>query len=143
MAISKIGAYITEIVVVDEVAQSVASFGDRYLDRVYTPHELDCCRRSGPEDSAPGWSTQSLAARFAAKEAAMKVLRPIEMQLDWRNIELHRMTGGWCEIRLSGTAEELAVEAGIDGLSVSVSHEETVAAAVVVGWCSPRVRGVG
>ena len=52
------------------------------------------------------------------------------------------MTGGWCEIRLSGQAAELAAEAGIDELTVSLSHETSVAGAVVVGRCLERERGV-
>jgi len=131
-----------DIVAIDEVADSVECFGDRYLLRIFTSHELSCCRRNAGPGGADTWSSESLAGRFAAKEAVMKVLRPVEMQLDWRSIEVHRMTGGWCQIRLSGKAEELAVDAGIDELSVSMSHEATVAAAVVVGWSSHRDRGV-
>ena len=124
-----------DVVTVEEVASSVARFGDRYVRRVYTPHEIECCRRPDDPSAAPApYALESLAARFAAKEAVIKLLRPVEMQPDWRSIELHRMAGGWCEIRLSGRAAELAVEAGIDGLAVSVSHEADIAAAVVVGW---------
>ena len=53
----------------------------------------------------------------------------------------HRGTpddGGWCELRLSGLAADLAAEAGISELSVSITHEAPVAAAVVVGWCRTR-----
>lgn len=133
-----------DLVSVDDVAESVRHFGDRYVTRVYTPHEIDSCRRpSHIADGPGGLAVASLAARFAAKEAVMKVLRPVEVQLDWRSIEIHRMTGGWCEIRLSGRAAALAAEAGIDELSVSLTHEASVAAAVVVGRCSSRERGVG
>jgi holo-[acyl-carrier protein] synthase len=132
-----------DVVVVEDVARTVERFGDRYLERIFTAHELGCCRREGSPGDDGTWSAESLAARFAAKEAVLKVLRPADVQPEWRSIELHRMTGGWCEIRLSGSAEELAVASGIDGLSVSVSHEATVAAAVVVGWCSQRDRGEG
>jgi holo-[acyl-carrier protein] synthase len=125
----------------DEVAASVAHFGDRYVARVFTAHEIECCRRPGRAGAEPVYSIESLAARFAAKEAVLKVLRPIGMQPEWRSIELHRMTGGWCEIRLSGTAAALAAEAGIAGLSVSLSHEQALAVAIVVGWCTPRDRG--
>ena len=83
-------------------------------------------------------AAESLAARFAAKEAVMKVLRPVGVQLDWRSIELHQMTGGWCEIRLSGAAAAMAAEAGIEELAVSLTHEATVAGAVVVGRCTSR-----
>ena len=92
-----------DLVSVDEVAESVRHFGDRYLTRVYTPHEIASCRRrSGATDDPGALAAESLAARFAAKEAVMKVLRPVGVQLAWRSIELHQMTGGWCEIRLSG-----------------------------------------
>ena len=127
----------------DDVAASVARFGDRYVSRVFTAHEIECCRRPGRGGGKSSYAIESLAARFAAKEAVLKVLRPIGMRPEWRSIELHRMSGGWCEIRLSGTAAAMAAEAGIAGLSVSLSHEQTLAAAVVVGWCTPRDRGDG
>ncbi len=124
-----------------DVAASVARFGDRYVERVYTDHEIACCRRPGRAGTAGTYAMDSLAARFAAKEAALKVLRPVGARPAWRSIELHRTAGGWCEIHLSGSAAALAADAGIDGLSVSLSHEASLAAAVVVGWCAPRVGG--
>ncbi len=130
-----------DLVDVADVAASVAQFGDRYVARIYTDHEIDCCRRPGRAGSAATYAMDSLAARFAAKEAAVKVLRPVGARPAWRSIELHQMPGGWCEIHLSGPAAELAADAGIDGLSVSLSHEASLAAAVVVGWCTPRVGG--
>ena len=133
-----------DLVSVDEVAESVQRFGDRYVNRIYTPHEIDSCRGRTVADGAPGGlAVESLAARFAAKEAVMKVLRPVGVQLDWRSIELHRMTGGWCEIRLSGRAAAMAAEAGIDELSVSLTHDASVAGAVVVGRCTSNERGDG
>jgi holo-[acyl-carrier protein] synthase len=127
-----------DLVEVADVADSVMRFGDRYVRRIYTEHEIGCCRRDGRDGPGTTYAMESLAARFAAKEAVLKVLRPVEVQPAWRTIELHRMTGGWCEIRLSGQAAELAAEAGLGELSVSLSHEATLAAAVVVGWCTPR-----
>ena len=132
-----------DLVDVADVAASVAQFGDRYLQRIYTDHEIGCSRRPGRVGTAGAYAMESLAARFAAKEAVLKVLRPVGARPAWRSIELHRMTEGWCEIRLSGTAAALAEAAGIDGLSVSLSHEASLAAAVVVGWSTPRVGGEG
>jgi len=131
-----------DLVDVADVADAVARFGDRYVTRIYTDHEIACCRRPAPDatvvDGAtapgPAYALDSLAARFAAKEAVLKVLRPVGMQPAWRSIELHRMTGGWCEIRLSGSAAALAAEAGLEGLAVSLTHEGDLAGAVVVGW---------
>jgi holo-[acyl-carrier protein] synthase len=133
-----------DLVSIDEVAESIRRFGDRYLERVYTPHEIDTSRRRPVAGgSSDVLAAQSLAARFAAKEAVMKVLRPVGVQLDWRSIELHQMTGGWCEIRLSGQAAAMATESGIEELTVSLTHEGTVAGAVVVGRCMNCERGDG
>lgn len=134
-----------DLVSVDEVAESVRHFGDRYVTRIYTPHEIESCRRPAAEDgpgSPDAYAIESLAARFAAKEAVMKVLRPVGMQLDWRTIELHRMTGGWCEVRLSGRAAAMAEQAGIEELAVSLTHESSIAGAVAVGRCTTRERRV-
>ena len=114
---------------VQQVADSVARFGDRYLRRVYTEHEIACC------PGLPSVAAAGLAARFAAKEATLKVLRPVDYQPDWRSIEVQRHAAGWCAISLSGHAAALADRAGIAELAVSLSHEGGMAAAVVVALC--------
>ncbi len=122
-----------------DVAESVERFGARYLDRVFTAHEVDCCRRADARTGrADGYSVESLAARFAAKEATLKVLRPDGWRPDWRSIEVRSTRGGWCEIHLSGQAATLAADAGIEALEVSLTHESMVAVAVVVGKFTNR-----
>ncbi len=118
-----------DVVSVRQVAQSVESFGPRYLERIYTDHELSSCR------GKPAVRAASLAARFAAKEATIKVLFPIGHQPDWRSLEVRRHAGGWCTMALSGHAAALAVQAGIAELSVSLTHDGDIAAAVVVALC--------
>jgi holo-[acyl-carrier protein] synthase len=125
-----------DLVAVSDVADSVERFGDRYVQRIFTPHEVACCRSEhGGPGGSPGYAFESLAARFAAKEATVKVLRPTGPRPDWRSIEVHRHEDGWCEIRLTGRAATLADEAGIDAWAVSLTHEASLAAAVVVGLC--------
>jgi holo-[acyl-carrier protein] synthase len=125
-----------DLVSVADMAESVERFGDRYVYRIFTPHEVACCRSDLPSGrSCPGYSFESMAARFAAKEATVKVLRPVGPRPEWRSIEVHRAAGGWCEIRLSGRAATMAAEVGIDDLAVSLTHEASMAAAVVVGMC--------
>jgi holo-[acyl-carrier protein] synthase len=118
-----------DVVSVHQVEESVARFGARYLERVYTQHEL--------ESSVGGPSVQaaSLAARFAAKEATIKVLRPVGHQPDWRSVEVRRHVDGWCTMALTGHAAVLADQARIAELAVSLTHEGDVAAAVVVALC--------
>jgi len=115
-----------DLVDISEVAKSVKRFGDKYLRRVYTEHEIACCQ--GPPDVAAG----SLAARFAAKEATLKVLRPDGARPDWRSIEVVRLPNGSCKLRLRGAAARLAVERGLGPFALSMTHEAGLAAAVVV-----------
>jgi holo-[acyl-carrier protein] synthase len=115
-----------DLVDVSEVARSVKRFGDRYLRRVYTEHEISCCQ--GPPEVA----ASSLAARFAAKEATIKVLRPDGVRPDWRTIEVVRLPNGACKLRLRGAAARLAIERGLGPFALSMTHEAGLAAAVVV-----------
>lgn len=120
----------TDLCSLQVVAEAVDAFGDRYLRRIYTDHELEYCQAD------PALSTERLAARFAAKEAAVKVLRPTGERPEWRSIEVRRDPGGWCELALTGTAARLAADAAITSLSVSLSHEAGLASAVVVATCA-------
>jgi len=115
-----------DLVSVEDVDRSVLRFGDRYLRRVYTDHEIASCQ--GP----PRVTAAGLAARFAAKEAAVKVLRPSGPRPDWRSIEVRRHDDGWCGLELRGRAARLAEEAGLRSIAVSLSHEGDMAGAVVV-----------
>jgi holo-[acyl-carrier protein] synthase len=120
-----------DLVEVAQVDASMARFGDRYLHRLFTPHELACAQRGHTFDA------QTLAARFAAKEATIKVLRPTGAQPAWTSIELRRLPSGSCEIALSGRAAAMAESAGITSMAVSVTHEASLAASVVVAACQP------
>ena len=119
----------TDLVPIGQVAESVARFGDRYVGRVYTAHEVSCCQ------GTPLVMAAGLAARFAAKEATIKVLRPVENQPDWRSIEIRRDPAGWCSVHLTGGAAAMADEQGITNMAVSLTHEAGMAAAVVVAAC--------
>jgi holo-[acyl-carrier protein] synthase len=108
--------------------RSLERFGERFVRRVFTDHEAASCR--APLDPT-GYAVDSLAARFAAKEAALKVLRPSGGRPEWRSIEVRRHDDGWCEIVLSGEAARLAGAQGLGELAVSLTHEGPLAAAVV------------
>jgi holo-[acyl-carrier protein] synthase len=110
------------------IEAALAEYGERYLRRVYTDAEVDGCR--DPEGAVV---PLRLAARFAAKEAAMKVLEPAaEQPVPWPEIEVVR-TGAAPELRLHGRAADLAAQRGITGLALSFTHEDEYAAAVVLG----------
>lgn len=118
-----------DLVAVDSVEHAMAEH-EHYLTRVYTERELADCATPG------GIAAERLAARFAAKEAALKVLRPSEQGVPWTAIEVRRDPGGWVGLELSGTAAELAANAGVEDLTLSITHENGFAAAVVVASCA-------
>lgn len=115
-----------DLVRVSRVEESLAQFGERFLHRVFTDGEIAYA------NSAPAQAAERLAARMAAKEAAVKALRMAQKGVGWRQIEVVRDASGACELVLHGRARDIAEEAGADDLSVSLSHEGDYATAVVV-----------
>jgi holo-[acyl-carrier protein] synthase len=120
----------TDLVLIDTVRESIETHAEHYLERVYTRREVEDC------STADGVDPQRLAGRFAAKEAALKVLRPREEGIAWSSIEVRRDPHGWVELELSGPAAALATDAGVTDLSLSISHEGEFASAVVIASCS-------
>ena len=117
-----------DIVDVHRIQDSIRRFGNCFLNRLFTKGEQAYCESL----SNNAVIAQCLAARFAAKEATIKVLRPEVAMLDWRTIEIRRHPEGYCDIVLYEDAADLAQQRGIITLSVSMSHEAEYATAVVV-----------
>ena len=109
---------------VAEIQSSMARYGHRYIRRLFTEQET--------ADTAGSAQALGLAARFAAKEAAMKVLGPDTDAPGWRSIEVRQWPGGRCTLLLHGEAKRLAAERGLDEWALSMCHEGPVAVAVVV-----------
>ena len=114
-----------DLVSVAAVADSIEEHGERYLKRVYTEAELSDCQGEG------GPNAERLAARFAAKEAALKVLRPADEAIPFSAIEVVRDRAGWVALELSDRALSAADSQGLKGFAVSISHEGAYATAVV------------
>ncbi len=116
-----------DLVSVRDVAESLARFGDRYTERLFTRDEIAYCLTD------PELAAQRFAARFAAKEATMKALRVVATDaVAWSSIEVRRTPDGWCEIVLHDAARHLADRAGVSDLALSMSHERDYATATVV-----------
>ncbi len=120
-----------DLVSVESVRDSLREHPTRYLNRLYTEREVTDCRIAGEVDA------ERLAARFAAKEATLKVLRPTTQAVPWLTIELRRDPGGWPWLALHGAAAELATDSGIVDLAVSLTHEGAYASAVVIAEIAP------
>lgn len=119
-----------DLVEVAQVAAALDAFGERYLRRLFTPSEIDACRLAGG-----GYVIERLASRYAAKEAALKMLEPGPDEVpEWHEIEVRSLPSGASEIALAGAAAELAARRGIHSAAMSTSHEGGFATAVVIGW---------
>ena len=109
------------------VRDALDAHGTRYLERVYTEAEQRDC----------AGDPARLAARFAAKEATIKVLRPGPGSVvPLRDIEVVRHPDGHTELLLTGMAAARAAEEGVDDFAVSLSHEGDLATAVVFATTS-------
>lgn len=95
------------------------------LDRVFTAGER--ADLAGRADPVPG-----LAARFAAKEAAMKALGVGLGAVDLAELEVRREPTGAPRLRLSGRAASRAAALGVTALELSLTHTAQLAAAVVL-----------
>ncbi|MCU1366994.1 MAG: acpS [Ilumatobacteraceae bacterium] len=115
-----------DLVHVPEVTASIAEFGDRYLRRIYSPAEIAMCTSADG-----GLSAERLAARFAAKEAVVKALRP-KHGIDYRTIEVVRDADGVPSIEFgrTGAGAQLLAESGVVSASVSLTHDGDYASAV-------------
>jgi holo-[acyl-carrier protein] synthase len=86
-------------------------------------------RLFGPDEL--GLRPESLAARFAAKEALAKALgAPVGLR--WTDATVVREADGRPHLRVSGTVADRAEHLGVRSLHVSLSHDAGVASAVVV-----------
>ena len=117
-------------------AVDVARFR-RVLDR--RPSVASRCFTAAEQSDASGSvdAVQSLAARFAAKEAVMKALGSGLGAFAWTDVEVRRTTGTGASrnapyLVLHGAASELAGARGAATLHLSLTHTDGVAMAFVV-----------
>lgn len=112
-----------DIVEVKRVQAAVDKWGHRFLDRVFTPREIKLCRSKAN-------FTQSLAARFAAKEALAKALGASwGTGIAWKDVEILSDTQGRPKINLYGKAK---AEVGNRKVLISLAHTKENAVAVIV-----------
>ncbi len=112
-----------DMIEIDRVQEVIRRHGRRYLERVFTQGELE---------QAAG-QAQSLAGRFAAKEAAAKALGTGIGPVAWKDIEILGDDQKAPTLNLYGAAAEKAEQLGLSTWSVSITHSMSHALAVVVG----------
>jgi len=112
-----------DIIRVERIRASLERFGDRFSNRVLTPAERRYVR-GRPE---------TMAGRWAAKEAVSKVLGLGVRGIGWRDIEIERLPTGQPAVRLHGRAAARAEQLGMGRIAVSISHESDYAVAIAFG----------
>jgi phosphopantetheine--protein transferase-like protein len=112
-----------DIIKVQRIREALAKFGARFSNRVLTPAEQRYVR-DRPE---------TLAGRWAAKEAVSKVLGLGVRGIGWRDIEVERLPTGQPAVRLHGRAAARAEQLGMGRIALSISHESDYAVAIAFG----------
>jgi holo-[acyl-carrier protein] synthase len=116
----------TDLIETRRVEESIARFGERFLERIFTAGEIAYCQRKKN-------AAESFAARFAAKEAGAKALGTgISRGVTWKEFEVRREPSGRPTLHMSGRAAELAEAIGVKRVQLSLTHSRELALAVVV-----------
>jgi holo-[acyl-carrier protein] synthase len=111
---------------IGRIQHSLDRYGKRFLNRVYTAAEQAYCLRKRN-------AAESLAARFAAKEAGAKALGTgISHGVNWLEIEVAREPGGRPTLQFHGRAAEFAARLNAHRAALSITHTNTLAMASVV-----------
>ena len=110
-----------DLIEVNRIAASLEKYGQRFLDRIFTVREQEYC----------DGRAESLAARFAAKEAVAKAMGTGIGDISWQDIEIINEDNGRPTLVLHGAALAMAQGIGLERWSVSLSHTQTHAIAMV------------
>lgn len=113
-----------DIIEIDRIKHSVNTFGDSFLNKIYTKNELDYCL-------AKHNKYQHLAARFAAKEAIYKALASgWEKEATWKSMEITNESNGLPVVKFWGKLNEFISDD--KEIKVSLSHSDNYVAAVAI-----------
>jgi len=111
-----------DMIELERIERLLERYGARFLERVYTPSEIAYCQGR----------ISSLAARWAAKEAVSKALGTGWRGIYWKDIEVVRRRSGQPEVVLHDRAAAVAQHLEISHWSVSLSHSQNTAIAMVL-----------
>lgn len=111
-----------DLLEIERLRAAIETHGERFLQRIFTPRELDDNLKK----------LESLAGRFAAKEAVAKALGCGIGDVAWKEIEILRADSGAPQLVLHGAAERMANEQGLTTWSLSITHSQSHAVAMVV-----------
>lgn len=115
-----------DIAEVPRIAAAIERFGDRFVKRIFTDNEIRYCESKANK-------AERYAARFAAKEAALKAIGTgWRGGINWRDVEVTRQPGGRPTLAFHGVAAQIAATLGMKRAHLSLSHTVEHAIAHVI-----------
>jgi len=108
----------TDIVEIDRIRAAVKNFGERFLNRVFTPHEIGYCKKSNK------FRFPELTVRFAAKEAYAKAIGTGMKGIQWKHIEVRNEKSGKPYLVINGKKKK--------NVHITLSHSQKYGVANVV-----------
>lgn len=113
-----------DIIEIDRVKESIDRFGDHFLNKIYTPNELEYCLSKHNK-------YQHFAARFAAKEAIYKALSSEwGREISWQDIDIMNEPNGLPIVKFSGNLAEFVNDN--KAIKISMSHSDNYVACVAI-----------
>lgn len=111
---------------VDRIREAIERYGERFLQRIYTPAEIAYCQRKANK-------YERFAARFAAKEAGMKAIGTgWRGGIRWKDFEVVNLPSGRPTLKLYGVAQEVAGRLGAKSVQLSLTHTASTSLAHVI-----------
>jgi phosphopantetheine--protein transferase-like protein len=115
-----------DLVRINRIEEMIERWGNSFLQKVFTPGEIEYCNSK----SRPAIH---FAARFAVKEAVIKMLGGNTAGFKWHDFEVCNNSAGRPELVLSERIEDVIKKAGIETIHISISHEREYAIAQAIG----------
>ena len=121
-----------DLIEINRIEKALERHGERFLKKIFSPTELERLINLKERKVNPRLIAAELAARFAAKEACSKALGTGIGPVSWKEMEVLNEPSGKPVLRLSGKAARIAGFLGYTSWSVSLTHSNEMAGAVVV-----------
>jgi holo-[acyl-carrier protein] synthase len=115
-----------DVAEVDRVRAAIERYGLRFLERIYTAAEIAYAERKANR-------YERYAARFAAKEAAMKAIGTgWRRGVRWKDFEVANLPSGRPTLQLHGTAATIAASMQVRHIALSLTHTALQGVAIVI-----------
>jgi len=126
----------SDLIDIDRIARTIERYGDRFINRIYTPHEIARANRRADR-------VATFAKRYAAKEACAKALGTgFRKGVFWRDLGVVNLPGGRPSFALTGGAkarlDAITPPGMVARIDLTISDEHPIAQAMVIISAEPR-----